>query len=210
MARILYLQASPRIERSYSRNIADAFIAAILEQHPGEEIITKDLFAMDLPPLDGLAVQAKYTILHGENPSGEEKKAWGDIEAVIEEFKSADKYVIASPMWNFGIPYRLKQYFDIIVQPGYTFSYSPEEGYKGLIQNKPVLVVSARGGAYPEDSESARMDFQKPYLEAILRFIGLEQIEHIVMEPTLMEGPEAARNKRVEAIGQARKLARVW
>lgn len=50
-------------------------------------------------------------------------------------------------MWNFGIPYRLKQYIDILVQPGYTFSYSPEQGYTGLV-NKPAAVVYARGGDY--------------------------------------------------------------
>ena len=51
-------------------------------------------------------------------------------------------------MWNFGIPYILKHYIDLIVQPGLTFSFSPSEGYKGLVTGKPVTVVYARGGAY--------------------------------------------------------------
>jgi hypothetical protein len=81
--------------------------------------------------------------------------------------KSADKYVLSLPMWNFSIPYRLKQYIDILVQPGYTFSVG-ENGYEGLVKNKPVLVVYARGGAFPEGSGMEAFDMQKKYMELLL------------------------------------------
>ena len=59
---------------------------------------------------------------------------------IAEHFKSADKYVFSLPMWNFGIPYKLKHFIDVLVQPGLTFSFSPETGYKGLVTGKPAVV----------------------------------------------------------------------
>jgi len=206
MSRLLYIQASPREELSYSRAVANAFVEAYKERNPEDEVTTLDIFRMELLAFDGLALRAKYTILHGQQHSSEELAAWKAVEKVIEQFKSADKYVIAVPMWNFGIPYRLKQYIDIIVQPGYTFSFTPEEGYKGLVTGKPVLVVYARGGEYAEGSDFAAYDLQKRYMETVLGFVGFTDIRSIVVEPTLMGGPDTATAKRDAAITQAKEL----
>jgi FMN-dependent NADH-azoreductase len=208
MATILYLKASPRHNRSHSIAVADAFIEAYRQNHTDDEIIIEDLFAMDMPALDGLAIQAKYSILHGGAPSGEEREIWKSVERVIADFKSADKYVMAVPMWNFGIPYRLKQYLDVIIQPGYTFSYSPDEGYKGLVTKKPAFVAYASGGEYGPGSAGEDMDYQRRYLETALRFMGFEKISTIAVEPTLQQGPEVAKQRREAAIGRAKHLAK--
>ena len=208
MSKLLYLQASPRAERSHSRAVADAIVEEYQALHPVDEVETLDLFHMDLPSFDDLKLQAKYAILHGQEHSEEEASAWKAVEAVIAQFTSADKYVLAVPMWNFGIPYRLKQYLDIILQPGYTFSFSPEEGYKGLVTGKPAAVVYARGGAYSEGSEGAALDFQKKYLDLALGFIGFEDLHTIVVEPTLMGGPDVAKAKEDEAMALGRELAK--
>ena len=75
MSRVLYIQASPRGERSYSISVADAFVSAYKAANPRDEIMTINLFKKDLPAFDGLAVQAKYTILHGLKHSNEELAA---------------------------------------------------------------------------------------------------------------------------------------
>jgi FMN-dependent NADH-azoreductase len=208
MGKLLYIQASPRAGRSHSMAVADAFVEAYRANNPNDEIVTLDIFKRDLVPFDGLAVQAKYTILHGQKHSQEELNAWKAVEAIIEEFKSANKYVMAVPMWNFGIPYRLKHYIDIIVQPGYTFSYTPEEGYKGLVTGKPVFVAYARGGEYPPGTDYEAFDLQKRYLEMILGFMGFTDIRSIVVDPTLMAGLEVAKAKRESAIEKAKQMAK--
>lgn len=125
MGRILCIEASPRRDRSKSIQVADAFLESYLNSHPTDTVEKLNLFEADLPLFDGLAVQAKYTIVHGQQHTAEERRVWDEIEKVIEHFKSADKYVFAVPMWNFGIPWRLKHYIDILVQPGYTFRVGP-------------------------------------------------------------------------------------
>jgi len=110
-------------------------------------------------------------------------------------------------MWNFGIPYRLKQYIDLLVQPSYTFAFDPEKGYSGLVTGKPAFVAYARGGEYAEGTEAAAFDFQKKYLETVLGFIGFTEIQSVVVEPTLHGGPEVAKEKREAAIEKARERA---
>lgn len=207
MKNILFLKASPRGSRSHSLAVAEAFIDAYRQYHQAVEVVPLDLFALDLPPFDGLRLQAKYNILHDRPHSQTEAEAWKVVEEWINQFKAADKYVLATAMWNFSVPYRLKQYLDIILQPGYTFSYSPESGYQGLVTGKPIFITYARGGEYPIDSPAGAMDFQRPYLEFILRFIGFKEIRRLIIEPTLAQGPEVARSRRQSAIEQARKMA---
>lgn len=207
MGRLLYIQASPRGKRSKSITVADAFIEAYKQTCPKDEIETLNLFNTAIPNFDGVVVQAKYTILHGKPHSKEELRAWKAVEGVIERFKSADKYIIAVPMWNFGIPYRLKQYIDILVQPGYTFSYSPETGYNGLVTGKPILTVYARGGEYPPGSQAEALDMQKKYVELILDFIGFKDIRSVVVEPTLQGDAETIAEIVEKAVAQAKKVA---
>ena len=207
MSKLLYIQASPRGQRSHCITVADAFIEAYKQKHPDDKIVTLNVFDASIPSFDGLAVQAKYTILHGRSHSEEELEVWKNVEKVIEQFTSADKYVLAVPMWNFSIPYRLKQYIDLLVQPGYTFSFSEDKGYEGLVVGKPFLAVYARGGEYPAGSEAEALDLQTKYVELIFGFMGFENMRSVVVEPTLQGGPDVAKSRQQKAIDQAREMA---
>ena len=140
MSKLLYIEASPRKSRSKSIEVAQFFLAKLQNAHPSVEIDKLDLWATELPDFDGDTVDAKYAILHGQPHTPDQAKAWQRVESVIERFKSADWYLFSLPMWNFGVPYVLKHLIDVIVQPGLTFSYSPAEGYKGLVTGKKAVV----------------------------------------------------------------------
>ncbi len=210
MSKLLYIQASPRGQRSHSVAVTDAFVEAYEQKHPDDEIVILNVFDASIPNFDGLAVQAKYTILHGKPHSEVEQEVWKNVEQVIEQFTSADKYVLAVPMWNFSIPYRLKQYIDLLVQPGYTFSYSEDAGYQGLVAGKPMLAVFSRGGEYPPGSGTEGFDMQTKYIELIFGFIGFTDIRSVVVEPTLQGGPDVAGAKRQRAIEMVKEIADVF
>jgi FMN-dependent NADH-azoreductase len=207
MSKVLYIKASPMKERSNSIAAADAFIEAYKKSHPADQVKTIDLFTAKLPEFDFLAASGKYKIMHGKPHSPEEKQAWDKVVAVINEFKDADKYVLAVPMWNFSIPYRLKQYFDIIAQPGLTFTVDSSGNYKGLVTGKTVFVVYASGGDYPVGTPGEAFDLQKKYIQLILGFMGLTDIRSVVVAPTLMGGPEVAEQKLNAAIEKAKQMA---
>ena len=208
MAKVLYIQASPRGERSYSTAAAEAFLASYKEANPKDEIDTINLFTKQLPPFDGNALQAKYNIMHGEDHSKEDRTAWRAVEKIIEEFKAADKYVLSVPMWNFGIPYRLKHYIDVIVQPTYTFNVTEQGAYEGLVTGKPIFVACSRGGTYSPGTGGEAFDHQTTYLKTILGFMGFTEPHILAVEPTLAAGPEAARKAREDGIARAKETAK--
>ena len=185
MPKLLYIEASPRKSRSKSIEVAQFFLSKLQNAHPSVEIDKLDLWTTELPDFDGDTVDAKYAILHGQAQTPDQVKAWQRVEAVTDRFKSADWYVFSLPMWNFGIPYVLKHLIDVIVQPGLTFSYSPAEGYKGLVTNKKAVIVYARGGNYCPGSGMEGYDLQSKTLGGILGFIGITDVAIIFVEPTL-------------------------
>ncbi len=207
MSTVMYIKASPMGELSYSTAVADAFIEAYVKSHPDDEIKRLDIFERRLPAVDFATASAKYKIKHGKEHSESERRIWGEVVSLIDEFKSADKYVIATPMWNFSIPYRLKQYIDIIVQPGHTFTVTADGNYEGLVQGRPVFVAYARGGEYPAGSAGEAFDLQKRYLELVLGFMGLTEIRSVVIEPTLAGGADTAEQKRDAAVAKAAQMA---
>ncbi|MBN1126049.1 MAG: NAD(P)H-dependent oxidoreductase [Sedimentisphaerales bacterium] len=207
MSTLLYIQASPRDNRSKSTLVAEAMVNAYKQENPNDQVVTLNLFKMDLPEFNGPALETKYAILHGQNPTTPQKEAWKKVEWIIEQFKKADRYVLSTPMWNFGIPYRLKHYFDILIQPGYTFSFDSETGYKGLVTGKPIAVVYARGGSYAPGTATASYDMQKPYVELALQFIGFTSIHSIVVEPTLHGSSQEQTLVIEKAIKQAGRIA---
>ena len=187
MANLLYIEASPRKKRSYSINVAQQFLQTYKQANPTDTIETLDLWQTPLPAFDGAMIDAKYRIMHGETHTDSEAAAWSSIVEHFNHFNNADKYVFSLPMWNFGVPYKLKHYIDVITQPGLSFSFTPETGYSGLVTGKPAVVIYARGGEYSSSDAAAGMDFQKRYFELWLGFIGFTDVSAILAEPTLSD-----------------------
>ena len=207
MATLLYIESSPRKQRSASIEVAKAFLEAYAREHPSDRIETLDLWAEDLPPFDGATIDAKYAIVHGQEFSAEQEAAWQAVVTAFERFNAADKYLLSVPMWNFSIPYKLKHYIDVITQPGLSFSFSPEEGYKSLVTGKPAAVVYSRGGDFSQPGAAA-MDLQKAYLELWLKFIGFTDIHSIVVEP-MIQAPEAVAKTKSAAKEAATEIAKM-
>jgi len=207
MAKLLYIEASPRKTRSKSIEVARTFLDTLRTAHPSLEVDTLDLWSTELPKFDGSVIEAKYAILHGQPHTEEQAQAWRQVEKVIARFKAPDCYLFSLPMWNFGLPYILKHYIDVIIQPGLTFSFSPTEGYSGLVKGKKAVAVYARGGAYGAGTGMEGYDLQSKALAGILGFIGLTDLNSIFVEPTLSPESEAAVVKAKE---QATALAKKW
>ena len=96
-------------------------------------------------------------------------------------------------MWNFNIPYKLKHFIDIVTQPGLSWSYNPDDGYKGLMGGRTATVIYASGDGYAEGTGFESYDLQKPYIELWLTFIGFDKIEKVITDRTLFEPEEAKK-----------------
>jgi FMN-dependent NADH-azoreductase len=207
MAKILHISSSPRGNRSASVTTAERFLQAYKAAHPGDVVETLDLWKVTLPEFNGATIDAKYAVLHGENATPEQQTAWREVTKIAEHFKSADKYVFSLPMWNFGLPYKLKHFLDVLIQPGLTFSFSPTEGYKGLVTGKPAVAIYARGGAYGPGTGAEAYDQQTAYLKQALGFIGITDVKQVLVEPTLAGPKDEALAK---AGAQADEIAKTF
>jgi hypothetical protein len=50
---------------------------------------------------------------------------WERIQSLIQRFQNADRIVVGTPMWNFGLfglPYKLKQLIDLVAPRNYLFA----------------------------------------------------------------------------------------
>ena len=207
MANVLHIIASPRSE-SYSLRVADALLNLYRELRPGDLIERFDLFKAEIPEFSAPQAKAKYAVLAGQTPKSEAEIAWQEIIKIINHFKKFDKYILSCPMWNFGIPYRLKQYFDVIVQPGMTFSFSPDKGYAGLVTGKPLVMVLASGGVYKSGNPCETYDFQESYLRTIFGFIGFTDVKTIHIQGTQQNKPEQIELDTQKAIAEAVQAAK--
>lgn len=191
MSNVLYIEASPRASRSFSSRVAAAFIEEYRERNPTAVIDHLKLFEDPVPEFDREAADQKMqqivALIAGKGaiePIGK----WAQVVREIERLKRAHKVVISSPMWNFSIPYRLKLYIDIVVQPGLTFYVDGTGVYRGLVCGKPLQLILASGSVYadrfPEPHDGEKTDFQRAYLEHIARFIGFEDIRVLKIQPT--------------------------
>jgi len=203
--KILHLVGSPKKEHSMSTAISSAFLDAYLQQNPEDEVTLLDVWAADLPPFDGEMAIAKLAPILGEQLTASQDAAWKSIVQVIEDFEQHDKIVISTPMWNFGLPYKLKHYFDLLVQPGISFGVNAAHEHIGLLRDRPVQLVLTRSSGLPQGSPE---DFQLSYLQHILGFIGLRDVKALVVEGTTL--PAAAdRTALIEReSGKARALSR--
>ncbi|OIO37120.1 MAG: hypothetical protein AUJ75_04760 [Candidatus Omnitrophica bacterium CG1_02_49_10] len=206
MKTLLHVVATPRAEASRTLKVSGAFIDGLNKRYPGCRVDTLDLFGEKIPPLTAKRLDGKYTLLGGGDLSGESKDAWKEIISHIERFASADGYLISAPMWNFGIPYVLKHYIDVIVQPKYLFRYT-DKGPEGLIKNKKMVIVTSRGGDYGPESPFHAYDHEEPYLKTVMGFIGITDIAFISAQPMDAMGPDVQREKIEKAKEAAEKAA---
>jgi FMN-dependent NADH-azoreductase len=187
MTRLLFIQASPRGPESKSIQIAETYLDALRAGNPDLEVDTVALWETDLPAFDGDKAAAKINVMLGQDQNAVQKTAWDQITAIAGRFIVADRYLFAVPMWNGGVPYRLKHYIDIIHQPGLLFGLKPDTGYFGLLENKRATLVLT-SGAYAQNfpSPAFGVDHHSTYLHAWLNQAGISAIDELRFQPTLL------------------------
>ena len=203
--KINYIECSPRGERSHSTKIAQAYIEQAKKNIPDLELNHINPWSLNLPEFDGDMLNAKYSVISGTDPSADEVSAWSNVKKIFDDFNNADHYLFSVPMWNFNIPYKLKHYIDIITQPGMSWSYTPEDGYKGLMTDKTATIIYATGDGYGDGTGFESFDMQKPYVNLWLTFLGFKKIEKVVVDRTLFDAETAEKN----ALDVALKLANI-
>ena len=199
MTNLLILETSAS-SSSISSALAHEFIEKFTLNGVEINLKTRNLDSNQLQNLD----EEMTTALRAgvENPSELQTKTIAQSDAMIGELDAANIVLIAAPMHNFTISTQLRTYIDYITRPGKTFGYT-EAGPKGLLVDRPVYIISTRGGQYGDGApdKANPFDFQSGYLRHILSFIGLTSVKIIAANGMDMgdkpqaEGLASARTK---------------
>jgi FMN-dependent NADH-azoreductase len=200
---ILHIDASASDSTtSHTRRLSGELVERLKAANPCATVVYRDVVADQLPHVD-ITIREAWTPENNADP-----KLAGTIErsrALVEELRAADVVVVGSPMYNFSVPSTLKAWIDHVAIAGQTFSYTAE-GPRGLLSAKVYLVLSS-GGIYSQGAFAAN-DHLSTYLEAIFRFLGIEDVE-VIRAEGVAYGPEqdqaamASAAEKIEAVAAA-------
>ena len=171
---LLLVSASARTTDSVSRALAEELLTSL--QDPATELTIRRRDLTDVPPLvDEDWIAANFTPAEDRTEAQRERLSTSD--RLVEELKAADVLVIATPIYNFGIPAALKAWVDMVARARLTFRYT-DQGPKGLLENKRAYLVVTSGGT----EVGSDIDFATGYLRHVLGFLGIRDVEIVAAD----------------------------
>lgn len=175
MKTLLQINSGMKGEHSYSTQLANQVAERLKSKDVSIRHIKHDLSKEPIQPLTCEIFEAFSC--QEQDLSREQKKHLASSDHYIRELKEADILVLGIPMYNFMIPSSLKCWIDQITRAGKTFRFT-DKGPVGLLENRPCYACIARGGS----SSDGATDLMKGYLKMILNFLGIRDIEFIIIE----------------------------
>lgn len=205
MKKLLYIIVNSKPEEmSASKTVGRAFVNRFLELHHDFKLEELDLYNCHIPRLEYQYFEKRNAMIKEEDFSKLETKQQEEAHKIVkltDQFKEADMYVIAAPMWSLSFPAPLKEYIDCVVMDGKTISIK-EDKIEGLLNDK------LRGMVYIQSSGAhipwiMRMVLNKGlnYVKDIMGTIGIKRFEELLVDGTGFT--EEEKNEAVEkAIGK--------
>ena len=171
------LDASIRVDGSASREIADIVEQEWLAAHPGDRVVRRHL-GVDPLPSDAWAhaVAASFTPEADRTP---EQQAAAVLAAELAaELEEADAVLLAVPLYNFGVSQHAKSWIDLLIS-------ARPNGFR-LLDGKPVVLATVRGGAYGAGTPREGWDHSTAYLRRILADVWGADLTVVEREFTLV------------------------
>lgn len=193
---LLQINTSLFSEAGASSRLADEFARSWLNEHPDTPRVVRDFAREPVPHLTADAFTAFAT--PREERDKRQQKAHEYSMRLIRELRDAKTVILGLPMYNKGVPSMLKAWFDHVARAGITFRYT-EDGPEGLLADRPVYVLAARGGKYrgtPSDTQTA-------YVRQFLELLGIESVQFIYAEGLAM-----GQDERRKALSRASECIR--
>ncbi len=174
---LLRIDSSIQGPASSSAALADLVLEAFLADRPGEQVVTRHLGADPLPSdAWANAIHGSFTPEDQRTPAQVEALALA--AALADELQAADAAVLALPLYNFGVSQHTKTWFDLALA-------GAPMGTR-LLEGKPVVLVTTRGGAYGAGTPREGWDHSTDYLRRILVDIWGADLTLVEREFTLV------------------------
>lgn len=188
MKTVLVINASPNPSESYSRLLTERFVEQWTQHNPEDTFVFRELGNGNIPHVNQHWVQAAFTPEEARSVEDKQSIAFSDV--LVSELQAADVIVLGSPMHNLSVPSTLKAYIDQVIRMGVTTSLAPGtpgSPYKGLLENKQAYLLLVQGGyGFGKGEIYEHLDFQQPYLTAILHMLGVTDVTTVKMSHSAM------------------------
>lgn len=186
---VLVVKANNRPD-GISTKMYDTF----MENVQGVNVTTFDVFSEDMPYFGQDLFNAFGKVQNGETLTDIESRLLAAKQKAMDALTAADVVVFAFPLWNLTIPAKLQTFIDYVFQAGYTFKYNENGQLEGLMGDKKVVILNARGGYYSAP-EAQPMEMSVNYIKNVVGMFGMEIIEEVIIE-----GHNASQDKAQEII----------
>lgn len=202
MKKLLYITANSKDEKaSSSKTVGRELVNSILKQGSDITLEELDLYKDHIPQLKGCYFESRSAIVNKESReklSKEEQKEVECIENLCDQFRDADIYVLAAPMWSMSFPAPVKEYFDCVVQNDKTIEFVDNKPH-GLLSNKhrTFIYVQSSGADLPWIIKPV-LNKGLNYIEDIVKFMGVENFIELDVS-----GTGNTEDERKEAIQKA-------
>lgn len=215
MKKLLYIPVNSKPEEmSTSKTVGREFVNRFLAKNSDYIVEELDLYNEDIPEVNHVIFKSRAETVSGaeyDALSESDKRAVDRVNALCNQFLSADTYVIAAPMWSVSFPSRLKRYVDCIILNNKVIKISSEE-VKGLLNDKErnMIYIQASGGVYPK-LFGGKFNHGVDYFHDIFKFLGMNKFEKILVEGVDMQdvGREEAMRRAYDDIDKVvEKLSR--
>lgn len=156
---LLRVDASIRGTRSASTELADLVLAEWTALHPERPVLRRHL-AADPLPADAWAAAIGAAFTPDGQRTDAQRAALALAGELAAELRAADAAVLALPLYNFGVSQHVKTWIDLTIAGG-----GLDEK---LLDGKPVVLLTTRGGAYGPGTPREGWDHNTGYLRRIL------------------------------------------
>ncbi|MDO5617067.1 MAG: NAD(P)H-dependent oxidoreductase [Cruoricaptor ignavus] len=172
MMNTLLINAHPlyKDEGSFSGQLQALFIEKFRTAFPTSNLEFLNLYEQNIPRIEENELFAIWNKQRqNELLTAEEEKKAQVSRQLLETFKAHHRIVIVSPLHNFNITSRMKDYIDNIMIARETFRYT-ENGSVGLMtDNYKAMFLLSSGSVYTNNDRYTTMDFAPRYLQGIFK-----------------------------------------
>ena len=185
MKTILRIDASARVDRSLSRDLADRFVQEWKRLRGDDDAwIVRDVGTCPPPFISQPFIAAAFT--KESERSDEQVAILESSDELIAEVTKADVVLLSTPMYNYGVPAALKAWFDMVIRVNETFDFDLTRGDKPLrpLQKGKFLVLLTSSGEFGFGPKGFNhgSNHLVPHVETMSYLLGVETVRHVGIE----------------------------
>ena len=193
----LIINAQPDFRNGdhYSIKLQQRFLQKFQAKFPDQTVDLINLYDMEIPQLtmdQMLGIwekQAQHVTL-----SAEENRIFQINQDLIKQFKDHHRIVIVSPLHNFNVTSKMKDYIDNVLVAHETFKYTAEGSVGLMTDDYRVMLLQASGSIYTNNDRYTPLEFSRMYLQGIFEeLMGFDKFSIVRVQGLQTNGVDVSQ-----------------